>query len=50
MSCCGILCSCEDITKCVGCEFYEYAMLCLSCAMNCTTEYVKECSNYEKAE
>ncbi len=26
MSCCGILCSCEDITKCVGCEFYEFAV------------------------
>ena len=26
MSCCGILCSCEDITLCVGCEFYEFSV------------------------
>lgn len=49
MSCCGILCHCNDITKCVGCEFYDYATICLSCALHCIseTEYVKECSKYD---
>lgn len=27
MSCCGILCNCNDIVQCSGCEFYEYAFL-----------------------
>lgn len=26
MGCCGILCSCNDITNCVGCEFYVFAV------------------------
>ena len=50
MSCCGILCNCNDITQCVGCEFYEYAMICLSCIHKCDTEYLKECSNYESTK
>ena len=26
MSCCGIDCHCNDITQCVGCRFYEFAL------------------------
>lgn len=34
MSCCGILCSCNDISLCVDCEFYEYAILVVSCFLD----------------
>ena len=26
MSCCGIDCDCNDISKCVDCKFYEFAL------------------------